>query len=237
MHVKSLFITIVGLVVIGMVTASAEPNTIPEWVKNNAKWWADGTIGDDDFINSMQYLISQDILSVPITSVVAADTIVDEERAMSLVVHYNGEVFKQGHTIYTYSEFQQINNPVKTVGGGLNPSSLPFHHEGSGLSLETQSTAQTFYLAGVPSLDKKQVYELVAQYINPGRPPAEYNVAIDIVAGNGEVIQTWTYDKCHITYYVPYVDSSKDEHRFSDLDESEIREIMVWKCGSIKLQV
>ena len=45
------------------------PSAIPEWIKNNAGWWADGTITDSDFITGIQYLIQQDILSVPQTSV------------------------------------------------------------------------------------------------------------------------------------------------------------------------
>jgi len=37
---------------------------IPDWIKNNAKWWADGQISDDDYIKGLQYLISQGILKV-----------------------------------------------------------------------------------------------------------------------------------------------------------------------------
>ncbi len=38
---------------------------IPKWVKNNAKWWHDGTIGDSDFIKGLQYMIQQGIVVVP----------------------------------------------------------------------------------------------------------------------------------------------------------------------------
>ncbi|MDC8437928.1 MAG: peptidase, partial [Candidatus Nitrosotenuis sp.] len=37
-------------------------------IKNNAKWWADGTIGDTDFISGIQYLINQKIIKIPPTS-------------------------------------------------------------------------------------------------------------------------------------------------------------------------
>ena len=37
---------------------------IPSWIKDNAKWWADGMISDADYINGLQYLISQGILKV-----------------------------------------------------------------------------------------------------------------------------------------------------------------------------
>ncbi|WP_268541839.1 peptidase, partial [Candidatus Nitrosotenuis cloacae] len=38
-------------------TAPSSDYTIPSWIKNNAKWWAEGTIGDKDFVNGIQYLI------------------------------------------------------------------------------------------------------------------------------------------------------------------------------------
>ena len=37
---------------------------IPEWIRNNAKWWADGLITDQDYIKGLQYLISKGILKV-----------------------------------------------------------------------------------------------------------------------------------------------------------------------------
>ncbi|WP_239654830.1 peptidase [Candidatus Nitrosotenuis uzonensis] len=41
---------------------------IPAWIKNNAKWWADGTIGDNDFVSGIQYLINQKIIKIPPTT-------------------------------------------------------------------------------------------------------------------------------------------------------------------------
>jgi len=37
-------------------------NVIPTWVKNNAKLWVSDQISDDEFINSIQYLIKKGIL-------------------------------------------------------------------------------------------------------------------------------------------------------------------------------
>jgi hypothetical protein len=38
---------------------------IPNWVKNNAGWWANGTISDDEFIQGIQYLIQKGIMKIP----------------------------------------------------------------------------------------------------------------------------------------------------------------------------
>jgi len=40
---------------------------IPNWVKNNAGWWADGEIPDSAFINGIEFLIKEGIIVVPIT--------------------------------------------------------------------------------------------------------------------------------------------------------------------------
>ena len=37
---------------------------IPKWIRDNAKWWAEGQISDQDYINGLQYLIQQGILKV-----------------------------------------------------------------------------------------------------------------------------------------------------------------------------
>ena len=40
---------------------------IPGWIKNNAKWWSEGQIGDSDMIKGLQYLISDGIIVIPPT--------------------------------------------------------------------------------------------------------------------------------------------------------------------------
>ncbi len=42
---------------------------VPTWVKNNAEWWADGTIDDDSFTQGLQFLIKEKIIDVKPTSV------------------------------------------------------------------------------------------------------------------------------------------------------------------------
>ncbi len=47
------------------MTTAQESITIPSWVKNNAKWWSEGTVGDSDFAKGIQYLIQQGIIQIP----------------------------------------------------------------------------------------------------------------------------------------------------------------------------
>ena len=41
---------------------------IPNWIKTNAGWWADGSIDDDSFVGGIQYLIENGIMKIPTTS-------------------------------------------------------------------------------------------------------------------------------------------------------------------------
>ncbi len=37
---------------------------IPEWIRNNAKWWSEGLLTDQEYINGLQFLIQQGIIVV-----------------------------------------------------------------------------------------------------------------------------------------------------------------------------
>ena len=43
---------------------SNENAIIPDWVRNNAGWWAEELISDEDFANGIQFLIKEGIISV-----------------------------------------------------------------------------------------------------------------------------------------------------------------------------
>ena len=47
--------------------ASAQDYNIPSWIKNNAKWWSQGQIGDSEFAQGVQYLIKHGIMKIPHT--------------------------------------------------------------------------------------------------------------------------------------------------------------------------
>jgi hypothetical protein len=42
--------------------------SIPEWIKNNAKWWVDSTIDDAAFVGGIQFLIKEGIIQIPETT-------------------------------------------------------------------------------------------------------------------------------------------------------------------------
>jgi hypothetical protein len=46
---------------------SVVETSIPEWIKKNAGWWADGHIDDSAFVSGLQWLIENDIMKIPPT--------------------------------------------------------------------------------------------------------------------------------------------------------------------------
>ena len=52
---------------IGVQTTSSNEISIPDWVRNNAKWWSAEQIGDNDFAEGIEFLIKERIIVVPIS--------------------------------------------------------------------------------------------------------------------------------------------------------------------------
>jgi len=62
-------IAIAAVLMILPIAQAAGAETVPAWVKNNADWWAQGQIGDDVFVQGVQFLIAEQIIEVPTTQV------------------------------------------------------------------------------------------------------------------------------------------------------------------------
>jgi phosphonate transport system substrate-binding protein len=69
MKQKLFFSIITVLAVISVTTilfaqhAEAQ-SLVPEWVKNNAAWWAEGTVDDQTFLNGIEFLIENGVINV-----------------------------------------------------------------------------------------------------------------------------------------------------------------------------
>jgi len=48
-----------------ITVSDATKEKIPGWIKNNAKWWSEGQIGDSDFTNGIQHLMKEKIINIP----------------------------------------------------------------------------------------------------------------------------------------------------------------------------
>ena len=58
-------LVIIGLIFTLTTTVYAETeSSIPDWIQDNAEWWSQGKISDQEFISAIQYLIDNNILQV-----------------------------------------------------------------------------------------------------------------------------------------------------------------------------
>ena len=49
------------------INVGQSETSIPDWIKNNAGWWADGQIDDSSFVSGIQWLISNYVMIIPPT--------------------------------------------------------------------------------------------------------------------------------------------------------------------------
>ncbi len=64
LFVKKLDIIANATIVGPIITEEAEPLTIPPWVKKTAKWWAEGSIEKEGFLQGIQYLVKKKIINL-----------------------------------------------------------------------------------------------------------------------------------------------------------------------------
>jgi hypothetical protein len=51
---------------VGLMDSPEFVPVVPSWVKNNALWWSEGKLTDDDFIVGIKYLLEQNIIKVAV---------------------------------------------------------------------------------------------------------------------------------------------------------------------------
>jgi len=224
----SIILTIAIIGVIGFsITASAANSSVPDWVKNNAKWWSEGSITETDYIKSLEFLITQGIIQIPIpiTEVTAAQSLLsDDERAQYFVVHFSDGLIEKPITVETFYKFEATSsrNLIETAGS---------------FSIYEFDDKPIFLLESMPSPDKQDLYRGIDDWMDRGQSLTPFDVSVDVLSGDGRLIQTWAYDDCQPTAYGTYLQDSKLYYQFVENDVPEIRERIIFSCQGIDLEV
>ena len=219
-------VAIVGILSLSM-TASAVNSSIPDWVKNNAKWWSEGSINEADYMKSLEYLITQGIIQIPtpISKVTAAQTsLSDDERAQSFVVHFSDGLIQKPLTINTFQKFEAT-------------SSKNTESELYNFPLYKFKDSPEFLLESLPSVDKKDLYRGIDRWMTNSAPVTPFDVDIDVLSGDGQIIQTWAYKNCEPTAYGTFLQDVKNFYQFVDQEKPEIRDRVIFTCSGIELLV
>lgn len=66
---KAHLIAFAAILVLIPFAQSSSGEQVPSWIKSNAGWWAEGVISEAEFVRALEYLISENILIVPPTTV------------------------------------------------------------------------------------------------------------------------------------------------------------------------
>jgi len=57
----------IASVLVGIIIPSAFAESVPEWVKNTAGWWATDAISETEFVNAIEFLVKENIIQVNVT--------------------------------------------------------------------------------------------------------------------------------------------------------------------------
>lgn len=84
--------------------SSVSAQLVPDWIRNTAKWYGDGSISESEFLNAIKYLIENKIIKL--------DLVVEEkpkkaESAMIIIPNGNAKVGNAGSYIPLSLEIQR----------------------------------------------------------------------------------------------------------------------------------
>jgi hypothetical protein len=246
---KTLLVIIPSLLLIGsftfLETSNAQIESIPDWVRNNALWWAEGKISEQEYLNSLQFLIEKEIIIVDtpqspspptnadrstlfdaaketISSVISPfskNIVPESNRAVGYVVKISGGEITETQIFHTFGKFEPGEDPVF-----IN-------------SLHSQGLSSYFSLESLPSKDKVAIYEIISRYINPGKTPELFDVSIDGISGDGSTIVTMNYNKCRLSEYLPYLQNYIFFFPLSNEFGPEIRERTIFACQGFNVEI
>ena len=137
-----------------------------------------------------------------------------QNSAQTFVAHFQGSDIAPERTVYSFTKFSPITNEEIQF---LLPNS-PFGEE------------PKFYLESLPSKDNEWYYQLMSKYINTGKIPEPFDVAVDVLVGDGTKLQSLMYKKCQVLEYKTYLEDSLFLRKFTNKFEKEFRDRTIFQC-------
>ena len=170
---------------------------IPEWIKTNAGWWADGAISDDEFVSGIQHLIKTGILSVSFDKESKQTSSIDIENIDTELtsLYHDLEKCSEISTAYKRIDCQKpIKNAISLYDYKTNGEAFPVG-------------PITYYWKGINSEGNEFSVTSSGQAILSIRMLAE-NTSSEIVAINCTSPQICAYD----------VSNGEKEFKYSGMD-------------------
>ena len=108
---------------------------VPDWVKNNAKWWSEDLIEDTDFVNGIEYLIKKQIISIDNKNILGNVPLEDVTFSSSWQINKNYLVFASSSFFEIYGKSgdcivgNEGNLIWRSLSIGLNPNKMDMYNE------------------------------------------------------------------------------------------------------------
>ncbi|NOQ44610.1 MAG: hypothetical protein GQ471_02985, partial [Nitrosopumilus sp.] len=126
----------------------------------------------------------------------------DSDRVISIIVHIANAEFFDDESFYTFSSYV------------------------------SSETSGQFTLESLPSKDKESFYDFISRFVNPGKIPDPFDVGIDLVTGDGTILQRIQYFDCKITNFQIYRMENELNLLFLEKFGWEIRDHTEFECES-----
>jgi len=108
---------------------------VPDWVKNNAKWWSEDLIEDTDFVNGIEYLIKKQIISIDNKKILGNVPLEDVTFSSSWQINKNYLVFASSSFFEIYGKSGDCvvsdkgNLIWRSLSLALNPNKMDMYSE------------------------------------------------------------------------------------------------------------
>jgi len=211
-------ILIIGIFSI-LPLAIAQSSAVPDWVKNNAMWWAEGKISEQEYLNSIKFLVENNIINIEASPPqLKPEEKKDADIKNSLFLEAANVRISGGDLTeeLTFDTFARFNS-------GKDNTAL--------LELREAGFASYFVLESLPSKEKADFYKLISKYINPGKPPQPFDVSISGIMSDGTTILTTSYKKCQAEEYSIYTQDLAINYQYTNEKKEEIRDKIIFLCG------
>ena len=108
---------------------------VPDWVKNNAKWWSEDLIEDTDFVNGIEYLIKKQIIGIDNKNILGNVPLEDVTFSSSWQINKNYLVFASSSFFEIYGKSGDCvvsdkgNLIWRSLSLALNPNKMDMYNE------------------------------------------------------------------------------------------------------------
>ena len=216
---KATIIAISAILLVGFVTPFAfAQESVPEWIKTNAGWWADGAISDGEFVSGIQHLIKDGIIEIPPTSVSAESS----EEAVPEWIKTNAGWWADG----AISDGEFVSGIQHLIKIGIMTVSIP---EDSQTRSEIKTAASSELNALQTELDSCKAITKAYERLNCERD-AEHQITAYEIKNNSERFLVGP-----VTFYWPGLDTDGNSFEITSSGQALLNlRMMVENTGSDK---